>query len=213
VRRTIISFVHAGLAVTIASAVFISGCASKRPSQSSADVQEAEPYSYEYHVGPGDRLDIFVWRNPDISVHGVPVRPDGRVSIPLVEDLQVSGKMPTEIAREIEGILSRYIKDPFVTVTVVDFVGQYSEQIRVVGAAANPRALPYRDNMTVLDVLISVGGLTEFAAGNKAALIRTEEGDQRTIRLRLKDLLEDGDIGANMAVRPGDVLLIPESAF
>ncbi len=165
-----------------------------------------------YLIGPGDSLNIFVWRNPDLST-SVPVRPDGRITIPLVEDLPASGKTPSQLARDIERELAKYVKDPMVTVMVTGFVGPYSQQVRVVGEAAQPQALPYRANMTVLDVMIAVGGLTEFAAGNRARLVRTVEGRQEIIELRLDDLLKDGDISANVAMMPGDTLIIPESWF
>jgi len=170
---------------------------------------EETPY---YLIGPGDSLNIFVWRNPDLST-SVPVRPDGRITIPLVEDLQASGKTPSQLARDIEKVLSRYVKDPLVTVMVTGFVGPYSQQIRVVGEAAKPQALPYRDRMTLLDVMIAVGGLTEFAAGNRARLVRIVDGQQQILELRLDDLLKDGDISANIPMRPGDTLIIPESWF
>ncbi len=170
---------------------------------------EESPY---YLIGPGDTLNIFVWRNPDLST-AVPVRPDGRITIPLVEDLQASGKTPTQLARDIEKALARYVKDPLVTVMVTGFIGPYSQQIRVVGEAAQPQALPYRDRMTLLDVMIAVGGLTEFAAGNRARLVRIVDGKQQILELRLDDLLKDGDISANIPMLPGDTLIIPESWF
>ncbi len=170
---------------------------------------EETPY---YLIGPGDSLNIFVWRNPDLST-SVPVRPDGRITIPLVEDLQASGKTPTQLARDIEKALAKYVKDPLVTVMVTGFVGPYSQQIRVVGEATRPQALPYRDRMTLLDVMIAVGGLTEFAAGNRARLIRIVDGEQQVMELRLDDLLKDGDISANIPMLPGDTLIIPESWF
>lgn len=165
-----------------------------------------------YVIGPLDTLDVFVWRNPEISTTAV-VRPDGRVTLPLVEDLDAAGKTPNDLAREIEGTLSRFILDPFVTVTVSNFVGPFDRQIRIVGEAAEPQAIPFRDNMTVLDVMISVGGLTEFAAGNRTTLIRDVEGERQEYRLRLDDLLRDGDISANVAVMPGDVIIVPETFF
>ncbi len=168
---------------------------------------------YEYVIGPDDTLDVFVWRVPELSVSGVPVRPDGKVTVPLVEDLPAAGKTSSELAREIEAALSTYVKNPLVTVTVTGFVGGYQEQVRVIGEAAAPQALPYRTNMTVLDVMIAVGGLTEFAAGNKASLVRNVDGQQQQIPVRLADLLKDGDISANVEVLPGDVLVIPESWF
>ncbi len=165
-----------------------------------------------YKIGPGDTLRIFVWGNPGLS-DTVPVRPDGRVSIPLLEDLEVTEKTPTELAREIEQKLSTFVQDPLVTVIVTEFVGPFTQQVRVVGAAAEPRAIPYRANMTVLDVMIEVGGLTEFAAGNRAILVRTEDNEQKQYRVRLDDLVKDGDISANVEMQPGDILIIPESFF
>jgi len=169
--------------------------------------------NFDYILAPGDKINIFVWRNPEVSTTGIPVRPDGRISSPLVEDLMASGKTPTQLARNIEQILSKYIKDPFVTVTVVDFVGGFQQQIRVVGEAATPQALPYRANMTLLDVMIAVGGLTEFAAGNKAKIVRSDKGRQTQIDVRINDLLKGGDISANVPVHPGDIIVIPESFF
>ncbi|MGH8615786.1 MAG: XrtA/PEP-CTERM system exopolysaccharide export protein [Gammaproteobacteria bacterium] len=186
------------------------GCAAKSPAPGNQTISKS---AYEYIVGPGDQLSIFVWQNPDISKDRVPVRPDGKVSMPLVEDLEASGKTPNQLAREIEKVLAEYIKDPLVTVTVVGFVGEASEQVRVVGEAAKPLALPYRTDMTLLDVMIAVGGLTEFAAGNRATLIRSLRSGQQRIKVRLEDLLKDGDISANLKIMPGDVLLIPESWF
>ncbi len=174
-----------------------------------APVIEETPF---YLIGPGDSINIFVWRNADLSTT-VTVRPDGRVSIPLVEDLEVSGKTPTEVAREIEEKLAVYVRDPLVTVIVGGFVGPYSQQIRVLGEAAKPQALPYREKMSVLDVMIAVGGLTDFAAGNKAKIIRVVDGVQKEYRVRLDDLVRDGDISANVDMLPGDTLIIPESWF
>ena len=168
---------------------------------------------FEYTLGPGDVVDIFVWRNNDLSVTGVPVRPDGKISAPLVEDLPASGHTPKQLARDIEQQLAKYIKDPFVTVTVRQFVGQLNDQIRVVGEAATPQSLPYRANLTLLDVMIIVGGLTEFAAGNRSTIVRMEDGKQIQIPVRLKSLLKDGDITSNVMMFPGDILIIPESWF
>jgi polysaccharide export outer membrane protein len=166
----------------------------------------------DYLIGAGDTVNIVVWRNPEVS-QAVPVRPDGKITTPLVEDLQASGKTPTELARDIEKALSKFIQQPVVTVVVTTFVGTYSEQIRVIGQAAKPQALPYRVDMSLMDVLIAVGGLTEFAAGNRASVIRTVDGKQQKFNVRLNDLLKDGDISANVPMRPGDVLVIPESFF
>lgn len=168
--------------------------------------------SYDYIIGPADSLQIFVWRNPEVS-QTVIVRPDGKISTPLVEDLQASGKTPTALARELEEVLGEFIKDPLVTVIVGNFSGRFTEQIRVVGEAAQPQALPYSESMTLLDVMIAVGGLTEFANGNKAVLTRSVDGEQYQTRVRLEDLVRDGDITANLEMRPGDILMIPEAWF
>ncbi len=165
-----------------------------------------------YEIGPGDNLQIFVWENPELSI-SVPVRPDGHINTPLVEDLQAAGNTPTELARDMEEELSRYVRDPIVTVIVSGFVGQPDAQIRVVGEAAEPQALLYRERMTVLDVMIAVGGLTEFAAGNRAQLIRTVGGERRARTVKLDDLVREGDISADVAMRPGDILIIPEAWF
>ena len=166
---------------------------------------------YRYLIGAGDILSVVVWRNPDLSM-SVPVRPDGRISLPLVEDVAAAGKDPSTVAREVERALSKYVRDPVVTIVVTQFAGPYSEQIRVIGQATKPQALAYRENMTLLDVMIAVGGITEFAAGNRANILRTSEGN-KLYRVRLDDLLRGGDISANVAVRPGDVLIIPETWF
>ena len=175
-------------------------------------VQDEAAKSPFYLIGPGDGLNIFVWRNPDLS-QSVTVRPDGRVSIPLVEDLEVSGKTPTDLAREIEKELSIYVKDPIVTVIVSGFVGPYDQQVRVIGEASQPRALPYREKMTLLDLMIAVGGLTEFASGNRSKITRVVEGKQIQLKARIEDLIKDGDINANVELLPGDILIIPESWF
>lgn len=170
------------------------------------------PGTDTYLIGPGDDLNIFVWRNPDLSVH-IPVRPDGKISIPLVEDIAAIGKTPTALAREIEDKLRVYVKDPIVTVIVSQFVGPFAQQVRVIGEAAQPRALPYRRNMSLLDVVIEVGGLTRFAAGNRAVIVRNVDGKQETIKAHLGDLVNDGDIAENVAMRPGDILVIPQRYF
>lgn len=168
--------------------------------------------AHDYLIGPGDNVDIIVWRNPEVSMT-VPVRPDGKITTPLVEDLPASGKTSTQLARDIEEALSKYIQQPVVTVVVTQFVGPYAEQIRVIGEAARPQALPYREEMTLMDVLIAVGGITEFAAGNKARIIRSVDGKEQQFSVRLNDLIRDGDISANVPIRQGDVLVIPESWF
>jgi polysaccharide export outer membrane protein len=143
----------------------------------------------------------------------VPVRPDGKITTPLVEDLQAAGKTSSQLARDIEKALGKFIQEPVVTVVVTNFVGNYSEQIRVIGQAAKPQALPYRRDMSLMDVLIAVGGVNEFAAGNRASIIRTVDGHQQKLAVRLDDLIRAGDVSANVAMRPGDVLVIPESFF
>ena len=166
----------------------------------------------KYLIGPGDQLSIFVWGDQELSSQVV-VRPDGLISTPLIEDMQASGKTPTELARNLEKELSTYVKNPTVTVSISHFVGQYTEQIRVVGEAARPQAIPFREGMTVLDVIIAVGGLTEYAAGNKASIVRKIHGKSEQFRVMLDDLVLDGDISANAQMMPGDILIIPKSWF
>jgi polysaccharide biosynthesis/export protein len=164
-----------------------------------------------YLLGPGDQLQIFVWDHPDLTTT-VQVRPDGRLSTPLVEDLQAASRSPTQLARDIEGVLSQYVRSPVVTVIVQGFVGETTQQIRVVGSAVEqPQALQYRQGMTVLDAVIAVGGLSEFAAGNRARLVRSVNGKTTETRVRLDDLLNKGRIEHNVQMQPGDVLIIPES--
>ena len=184
---------------------------------SGCSTQKLEKASYSmkapaYIIGPGDNISIFVWGNEELSA-SVPVRPDGKITTPLVEDVQASGKTPTELARSMEQRLKRYIKNPIVTVVITDFVGRQSEQIRVIGKAQKPQAIPYVENMTLLDVMIAVGGLTDFAAGNKATIVRNVNGEQKEFRVRLDDLVKYGDISKNVDMWPGDILIIPESFF
>lgn len=193
--------------VALLAALFVAGCASSNPP---APVKAAQP-DYKYIIGPGDTLNIVVWRNPELST-SVPVRPDGRITTPLVEDMVAQGKNPSELAREIETALKKYLQDPVVTVVVQNFGGGNSEQVRVLGQAVKPATLPYRQNMTLLDVMIAVGGLTDFAAGNRAVLIRAAENN-KAYNVRLADLIKRGDVGANVQVLPGDVIIIPESWF
>lgn len=194
---------------TAAAAGLAAGCATstKYPPAPRA---VASP-QYNYLIGPLDTVSIIVWRNPDLST-SVPVRPDGKITVPLVEDIPAMGKDSTTLARDIEKALSKYIRDPIVTVVVTGFVGPYSEQIRVVGEAARPQGLPYRQKMTLLDVMIAVGGITDFADGNGAKILRTADGN-RQYSVRLKDLLRRGDVSANVEMQPGDVLVIPQSLF
>ena len=189
----------------------VSGCANfGNKSYPEAPVAAAVS-DYNYIVGPGDTLNIIVWRNPELS-QTVPVRPDGQVSTPLVDGMVAQGKTSTQIARDVEKELAKYVRDPIVTVVVTQFVGPYSEQIRVVGEAAKPQFLPYKQKMTVLDVLIAAGGLTTFADGNGATLIRTAQNNKR-YKVRLDDLIKRGDIGANVDVLPRDILIIPQGWF
>lgn len=189
------------------SIITIPSCA-----DSGDDTQGKAVRSPVYLIGPGDALKVFVWNNQEVST-SVTVRPDGLITTPLVEDLRASGLTSTMLARKLEKRLSKYIKNPKVTVTVTGFVGRYREQIRVIGQAATPSSLPYSENMTLLDVVIAVGGLTAYAAGNRATVIRTIGSKKEKIEVRLDDLIRDGDISANINMSPGDVLIIPESWF
>lgn len=170
--------------------------------------------SEDYVIGSGDQLSIFVYRNPDLSEAGVAVRPDGRISTPLIEDIVAAGKTPTQLGREIEKRLSKYIQEPNVTVIVRGFVGPPDRQVRVIGEATDPIAIPYREHMTLLDVMIATKGLTKYAAGNRAVIVRTDaKGKQQSIRVHLSDLIKDGDISQNIEMAPGDTLIIPQSWF
>jgi polysaccharide export outer membrane protein len=196
-------------AAVLLSVLAIAGCAS----ESMPQADQSPPPQADYLIGPGDNVNIIVWRNPEVSLT-VPVRPDGKITTPLVEDLPASGKRPTELARDIEKALARYIQQPVVTVVVTGFVGTYGEQIRVIGQAAKPQSLPYRRGMSLMDVMIAVGGVTEFASGNRASIIRTDaDGKSEKLPVRINDLIKRGDISANVNMLPGDVLVIPESFF
>ena len=172
-----------------------------------------EDATANYLIGPNDLLEVFVWRSQELSTQ-VRVRPDGRISTPLVEDMLAAGKTPTELANDIEASLREYVKTPQVTVIVQNPVGGLQQQVRVIGQVAQPAALPYQANMTVLDVMIAVGGLNEFAAGNRAKLIRGQgTANEQAYRVRLNDLMRRGDVTANVPVRPGDVIIVPESRW
>jgi len=173
------------------------------------------PSEEEYTIGPLDEITIHVWRNPELSAEKVRVRPDGRLTIPLVQDIPAVGKTATQLQEYIARELSKYIEQPIVSVIVNTPEGNFSQQVRVIGATAQPASLPYRANMTVLDAMIAVGGLSEFAAGNSAKLIRQnrETGRQEEYRLRLSDLIRRGDASANVMLMPGDTIIIPESRF
>lgn len=189
-------------------AALVVGCASSKYPPAPAGAASSD---YNYHIGPGDTVNIVVWRNPELSM-SVPVRPDGKLASPLIEDLPAIGKNPTELARDIEKALSKFIRDPVVTVIVTGFVGPYSEQIRVVGEAAKPQVLPYKQKMTLLDVMIAVGGMTDFADGNGASILRPSDNNAQ-YGVRIKDLVKRGDVSANVEMKPGDVLIIPRSWF
>jgi polysaccharide export outer membrane protein len=204
-------------AMAIVASMGLAGCAgsgagTQLPPASFVAMQEGP--GEEYVIGPMDELTIFVWRNPELGA-SVQVRPDGRITTPLITDMPAVGKTPSMLAEDIKLQLSQYIQDPLISVIVNKFAGTYSQQVRVIGATAKPASLPYRANMTLLDAMIAVGGLSEFASGNRAKLIRfdKESGHQREFALRLGDLLRKGESKANVMLMPGDVIIIPESTF
>jgi len=204
---------HVAFAIFLFATQVISGCQSTTlPPATVHSSTTTDVASYKYLIGPGDVVKIFVWRHEDIS-GTFTVRPDGMITTSLVEDIAASGKTPTELGRTIETTLSTYIKDPVVTVTVNRFTGPFSEQIRVIGEAASPKAINYTQQMTLLDVMIGVGGLTEFANGNRAKLVRVENGEQKQYDIFIEDLIKNGDITANVDVLPGDIIVIPETWF
>jgi len=196
----------AGLVAAVGYVLLLSACSSVPPCPQNAPV-----VAHKYVIGPLDSISVTVWRNPELSIT-TQVRPDGRISMPLVEDMPALGKTPSELAHDIQVALEKYIKEPIVNVGVNGFQGPYTEQIRVIGEAAKPQVIPYRQNMSLLDVMIQVGGLTDYADGNGATLVRGAEGDKKC-RVYLKDLLKRGKIEANVEVMPGDVLIIPQSLF
>jgi len=198
------------LLATVAVAAGLAACAWPAAKHPAAPVLAGNA-DYTYIIGAGDNLNIMVWRNPELSM-SVPVRPDGKIAAPLVDELVAQGKTSVQLAREIEVVLGKYVRDPIVTVMVSGFVGPYSEQIRVVGEAARPQFLPYKSKMTLLDVMIAVGGLTDFASGNSATILRTGDGNKQ-YTVRLSDLIKRGDVSANVEMRPGDILIIPQSLF
>jgi len=201
--------------IALATAI-LSACAAGGPELPSASYTgaQSEP-SAEYIIGPLDKVTIHVWRNPELSAEDIQVRPDGRITIPLVRDMPAVGKTATQLQNDIHDELVQYIEQPIVSVIVNEFNSTFEQQIRIVGSTEQPASLPYRANMTVLDAMIAVGGLGEFAAGNRAKLLRInrETGDQTEYRLRLSDLLKRGDSSANVMLSPGDTIIIPESRF
>ncbi|AMK22631.1 MULTISPECIES: XrtA/PEP-CTERM system exopolysaccharide export protein [unclassified Sphingobium] len=210
------ALIGASLPAVALSAIFLTGCAAgggqQLPSASFVSTQEGP--GEEYVIGPLDDLTIFVWRNPDLGAK-VQVRPDGRITTPLISDMSAVGKTPKQLADDLKVALSKYIENPLVSVIVNNFSGTFSQQVRIVGATEKPASIPYRANMTLLDAMISVGGLSEYAAGNKARLVRfnRETAKQQEYQLRIGDLLKRGDSKANVMLAPGDVIIIPESMF
>jgi polysaccharide export outer membrane protein len=190
----------------VASAVVVAGCSSAPPPPTTP------PTVGQYRIGAGDVLEVSVWQNKDLSTTA-PVRPDGLISLPLVNDIQAAGKTPTELSTDIETRLKKFVTNPVVTIVVSAFVGENSQQVRIVGEASKAQALPYHDKMSVLDAMIAVGGLTPYAAGNRATLVRKVDGIDKSFRLRLDDLLKDGDMSANAPLAPGDVIIIPQTYF
>jgi polysaccharide export outer membrane protein len=205
-------FVDRALVGTLVTlSLFFIGCSSNPYPPVPEPDRVLEP-DYEYLVGPGDGMEIFVWGNEELSTGGV-VRPDGKMTTRLVEDLVASGKTSTQLARDIETAYAEYVRQPVVSVIVNGFSGVPEQQVRVVGEATSPTGIPYRMHMTLLDLMINVGGMTEYAAGNKSVLIRMEDGQQISYGLRLDDLIKDGDISANLTLMPGDIIIISESWF
>jgi polysaccharide export outer membrane protein len=188
------------------------GIAQAQPEIDQAPVQQGGLDPNSYIIGPGDALNVFVWRQPELSVV-VPVRPDGQISTPLVEDIEAVGKTPTQLARDVETVLAEYIRTPQVTIIVQNFVGTFGSQVRVLGQVTRPGPVAYRESMTLLDVMLEVGGLTQFAAGNRSTLVRTENGESVERRVRLEKLLEKGKLDENLPVRPGDVVIVPAAVF
>lgn len=217
----------ARIGILMLSVIGLGACAGQKagflPPSANYGSQTTSPEAYNYLIGPGDSVQIFVWRNPEVS-QSVTVRPDGKISTPLVEDLQASGKTPTQLARDLEKALETYIRQPIVTVIVAGGIGPYSEQIRVVGQVGGggssseggqttkPQAIAYKQKMTLLDVMVMVGGLSQFADGNRTKLVRVIDGKQQEYEVRLEDLL-NGDINANVDMLPGDTLIVPEAWF
>lgn len=206
-----------GLGTGVALTALLGGCAggATRPELPPAPfVQAKEAPGEAYVIGPLDQLSIFVWRNPELSTK-VQVRPDGRITTPLINDMPATGKTPAMLADDLKLALGEYVKDPLVSVIVENFSGTFSQQVRVVGATEKPASLPYRANMTLLDAMIAVGGLNQYASGNRARLVRYDRaaGKQSEFGLRISSLLKNGDASANVKLQPGDVIIIPESMF
>ena len=195
----------------LAAAALLGACATGTGTDPNLPVSELPEIS-DYIIAPGAVLNVFIWQHPDLST-SVPVRPDGKISTPLIEDMQAAGKTPTELARDMEEVLATYIRQPTVNIIMQQATAFFDQQIRVVGQAANPQALPYQEGMRLVDVMIAVGGLSDFAAGNRAKLVRETPDGPVEATVRLDDLLNRGDMSQNVAMQPGDTLIIPEARF
>ena len=208
-RRSSVLLLAGSLAIT----PFIIGCTSSLPLELPPTPSQAaaKAVGNDYIIGPGDVLEVFVWRNPELSVT-IPVRPDGKISTPLVENMVAIGKTPLQLGHDMEGVLAEYVRSPKVNIIVTTAASAFS-LVKVVGQVAHPQALPYREGMTVLDAILAVGGLGQFASGNRARIVRVEHGQQTTIRVKLADLVNSGDVRENMPLKPGDVLVVPQSIF
>lgn len=198
------------LAIVSTGLIGLAACAPGAPP--AAPVASVPSETAKYIIGPGDALQISVWHNADLST-AVPVRPDGRISTPLVNDVVAAGRTPEELGHDIEARLKKYVADPSVTVIVSSFIGPYNQQVRIIGEAVTPKAIPYSAHMTVLDAMIAAGGLTPFASGNRTKLVRRVDGKEVDSTVRVSDLLKDGDLSANTDLQPGDIIIIPQSFF
>lgn len=203
------------LAGWLATSPLLLSCASSPPVHAPPTPAEAQAKakapSSDYIIGPGDTLQVFVWRNPELSVT-VPVRPDGKISTPLVENMVAVGKTPPQLSRDMEGVLSEYVRSPKVNIIVTNAASAFS-LVKVVGQVTHPQAVPYREGMTVLDAVLAVGGLTQFASGNRAKIVRMENGHETVIKVKVADLVNNGDVSQNVSLKPGDVVVIPQSMF
>lgn len=196
--------------LVILALVALAGCVPVGTPAAPVSATPVEPAAYL--IGPGDTLQVSVWHNPELSTT-IPVRPDGRISTPLVDDETAAGKTPQQLGNDIQERLKKFVTDPVVTVIVTNFVGAYNEQIRIVGEAVTPKSIPYQAHMTALDAMIAAGGLTQYAAGNRAKIVRHVDGKELDLNVRLSDLLKNGDLSANTDLRPGDIIIIPQSYF
>lgn len=221
VEDSVIQLIQTSCSIVVFASLVLTGACSQLTALEAKTItveaaSELTPASQrsDYVIGAGDTLSVFVYRNPDLSEAGVSVRPDGRISVPLIEDILAAGKSPTQLAREIEERLRKFIIEPNVTVIVRSFVGSPDQQVRVIGEATDPIAIPFREHMTLLDIMIATKGLTKYAAGNRAVIVRNMGATGSVnIRVRLNDLIKDGDIGQNIPMMPGDTLIIPQSWF